>query len=123
MVATHATNITLREAFRDITIRIDGRRFIDCTFERCKLEYAGGPPPVFENCTLIDTTWWFAESAGNTIGFLQAMFNTFGQGGKDLVQLVIQMILDKEVAPGTAHSNAQMIRTQIDAPAANGMRQ
>ena len=112
-VATQSERAIIGETFRDVTVRVDGQHYVNCTFERCKMEYAGGPPPVFEDCTLIDVGWWFAESAGNTIGFLQSMFNTFGQGGKDLVQLVFKMILDEEVAPGTVHSDAEMIRRDM----------
>ncbi len=114
MVAIAGTERTIiGETFSDLTIRIDGKHYINCIFERCRMEYAGGPPPVFDNCTLTDSGWWFDESAGNTIVFLQSMFNTFGKGGKDMVMQMLRFVFDSEVAPGTAHSNSEMIRQDM----------
>lgn len=113
MVTIQAERTIVGETFQDLTIRIDGKHYIDCTFQRCRMEYAGGPPPVFESCTLIDVGWWFDESAGNTIAFLQSTFNTFGQGGKDIVIQMLRFVFDSEVAPGTAHSNSKMMRQDM----------
>ena len=54
-------------------IDIDGRRFINCTFEPAvRFRYSGGELPFFENCTITTMGWLFAGAALRTIQLLQA---------------------------------------------------
>jgi hypothetical protein len=52
------------------TVRLDGRRFVACAFEGCRLVYAGGDAAV-ENCTFTDCTWDVQDAAANTVLLLE----------------------------------------------------
>jgi hypothetical protein len=100
MVVAQRMPVTTGGVYQGGTIRVDGQRFIDCTFQSCTLEFAGEAVPFFERCTFIDVSWSFVEGAGNTIAFLQAMYNTFGSGGEGLVNTVFDMVRNKSLMPG-----------------------
>jgi hypothetical protein len=52
------------------TIRMDDRRFVGCTFDGCRLTYAGGDAEL-ENCTFTDCTWDVRDAAANTVRLLE----------------------------------------------------
>jgi hypothetical protein len=54
-------------------LKVDGDRFVDCTFKGSTLKYGGGAHPVFLRCTLDGVNWHFTESALRTIQFLQGI--------------------------------------------------
>lgn len=81
-----------RYTFTQQEIRMDGVEFVDCTFVNCTLVYAGGPPPSIVNCTFDSINWSFTESAGNTIQFLGAIYQGFGEGGQELVEQLFENI-------------------------------
>lgn len=87
--------------YTDELIRVDGQVFIECRFERCSLEFAGEILPTFVGCTMIDVSWRFVGGAGNTIGFLQMVYHSFGEGGQEFVRTLFQFILDSALPPGT----------------------
>jgi hypothetical protein len=47
-------------------VRLDGRRFVGCRFEACRLVYGGGDVEV-EDCTFDDCTWDVQDAAANTV--------------------------------------------------------
>jgi hypothetical protein len=51
------------------TVRIDGRRFVDCRFEACRLAY-GGEEAALENCTLVGCSWRLEGAAATTVRLL-----------------------------------------------------
>jgi hypothetical protein len=59
--------------FRDMRIKIDGQRFVGCTFERCSMVYFGGDLPHFEGGTIESCAWELAGAAKQTIKFLVMM--------------------------------------------------
>jgi hypothetical protein len=48
------------------TVRVDGRRFVDCRFEACRLIYGGGEAAL-ETCTLIGCSWQLEGAAATTV--------------------------------------------------------
>ena len=73
-------------------IQIDGKRFIECTFNNCTFEYTGIENPGFENCTLNDCSWRFADAAEKTINFMRAIYHGFGDYGIDLIERTFENI-------------------------------
>lgn len=68
----------VQNAYQDANVQIDGQHFERCTFVRCKLVYRGGPRPVFDGCSLVDSTYVFDDAAGRTVAFLQHVAATGG---------------------------------------------
>lgn len=57
------------------TVTLDGRGFVDCTFDRCRLVYAGGLPPGLSGCRFEGCTWEFDEAAARTLQFLTGLYH------------------------------------------------
>lgn len=57
------------------TVKVDGRVFKNCDFERAVLAYYGGEVPSFENCQFEGARLQFGGSASNTLQFLTGMRN------------------------------------------------
>lgn len=110
----HPRDITLHKgvSFENSRILVDGQRFVDCQFKKCVLVYGGGLVPHFENCTLVDISWTFDDEAGNTITFLQTVYNSFGEGGRQLVDIVFKMIRDSQTVPGTPANSGEMVKSK-----------
>jgi hypothetical protein len=75
--------------FNHETVALDGERFSSCEFRDCRLVYAGGEPPVFDNCRIEDCEWRLEDSAERTLAFLKVVW---GAGGKATVQALIKEI-------------------------------
>lgn len=71
------------------TLQLDGETYSDCEFKKCRLVYAGGEVPVFQDCKFDDCEWRFEEAAGRTLEHLKVVWNA---GGKALVQGMIKEI-------------------------------
>ena len=71
------------------TVALDGESFEDCEFRDCRLDYAGGEPPVFQNCRFHDCDWRQDDAAARTLAYLKALWNA---GGKATVQTLIKDI-------------------------------
>lgn len=71
------------------TVSLDGQIFSDCEFLKSRLIFAGGEPPIFENCRFQDCEWRFDGPAGNTLAYLK---NLWGAGEKASVQAAIKEI-------------------------------
>lgn len=73
-------------------VRIDGKNFTDCKFEGTILEYAGGIAGGFQNCSFSGIRVSFVEAAGNTMSFLKAIYNGFGEFGETMVNATFENI-------------------------------
>jgi hypothetical protein len=84
--------VVYKETFRNQVLRIDGKRFEQCYFEKCLLEYGGIEEVSFANCTLRDVDWSFVGPASNTINFLSSLHNGFGELGRQVVEQLFESI-------------------------------
>lgn len=75
--------------FNHETVTLDGEYFADCEFRACRLVYAGGEAPVFNNCKFDECDWRLEGAAANTLAHMKAMW---GAGGKATVQALIKDI-------------------------------
>lgn len=71
------------------TVSLDGQVFSDCEFMKSRLIYAGGEPPIFDNCRFTNCEWRYDGAAGNTLAFLKAVW---AAGEKASVQAAIKEI-------------------------------
>lgn len=71
------------------TVALDGEAFSNCTFQSCRLLYAGGEAPTFESCRFLDCEWKFDAAAAETLACLKLMWNA---GAKTSVQAIIKDI-------------------------------
>lgn len=71
------------------TVVLDGETFSDCEFAECRLVYAGGEAPKFDNCRFDGCDWKFEDGAAQTLSFLKLMWNV---GAKAQVQATIKEI-------------------------------
>ena len=75
--------------FNHETVELDGQAFSGCEFRACRLVYAGGEPPTFDDCRFDDCDWRLEGAAGRTLAHLRAIWNA---GGKAQVQGLIKEI-------------------------------
>ncbi len=71
------------------TVALDGETFSNCEFTGCRLVYAGGDVPEFEDCKFVDCDWKFDEAATRTLSYLKLMWRV---GAKASVQSTIKDI-------------------------------
>jgi hypothetical protein len=65
-------------------IETDGKAFVDCTFDKAQLRYAGGAHPTFTGCGFGETGWYFTDGALRTIQFLQQI--NMAEGGAQFIE-------------------------------------
>ena len=63
--------VEIDRTFSCETTVLENTRFIGCTFDRCSLEYSGGPVPQFERCAFILPTFRLLGPALNTAAVLK----------------------------------------------------
>ena len=80
------------QTFRNMDIRLDFGDFENCNFEDCKMVYGGYGPVRMVGNTFIKVSWFFADAAQNTIGFLTVMYHGAGDGGRKLVESTFENI-------------------------------
>ena len=66
--------------FEDVDVQIDGEEFLDCEFRNARMEYAGGPVPVFEGCTFDSNQWRFSGQAGRAMELIRFLHSIPGFG-------------------------------------------
>ena len=66
-------------------IKLDNPSFERCRFRTAVLVYAGGAPPLLQNCSFENASFEFAGAAGRTLALLQAMGNPTS-GLRDIVK-------------------------------------
>ena len=54
-------------------VLLDSGVFARCAFVGARLRYAGGPPPVMQDCTFDNISFAFEGAAGRTLALLKAM--------------------------------------------------
>lgn len=84
--------VVYNATYRNEVIQVAGHHFEKCFFERCQLEYDGIEEVAFSNCTLRDVNWSFVGPAANTINFLSALYNGFGDLGKQVTEQFFESI-------------------------------
>ena len=62
--------------FADQEVRLDGREFVGCTFERCKLIYGGGLPFFIGGNAINGCNFEFTGSALNTLNTLRMLHHS-----------------------------------------------
>ena len=75
--------------FNHESVPLDGEHFSDCEFRACRLIYAGGALPSFNNCRFNDCDWKFEDAAARTLAHMQVVWAV---GGKAPVQALIKAI-------------------------------
>ncbi len=75
--------------FNHETVALDGEHFADCDFRDCRLVYAGGEPPTFENCRFDGCEWKFDGAAARTLAHMKGVW---AAGGKAPIQALIKEI-------------------------------
>lgn len=79
------------EDFVQEEVELGGNKFLDCTFEDCRLLYDGSPGVRIEDCSFEETRLELTDEAGNTLSFLQNLYHGFGEDG----QLVVENFFDQ----------------------------
>ena len=75
--------------FNHETVQLDGESFADCEFRACRLVYAGGEPPRFDDCKFDGCEWKFEDAAARTLAHLKV---AWAAGAKAPVQAMIKEI-------------------------------
>lgn len=83
--------IHIGETYHDVTVVLDGNTYRDCIFTNCQISYSGLLPVDLKNNTFDNVDWDLSGAAGNTVSFLQAMYQS---GSKDFVEQILQKIRD-----------------------------
>ena len=63
------------KTFADRSEDLDGNEYLNCSFERCKLMYCGGPIPRFDTCAFNASSFMFEKGAGNALEFLRELYH------------------------------------------------
>ena len=79
------------KTFREKRMSLDGKRFVDCLFDRCQLDYAGGLPPELSNCRFETCAFSFSGHAAYTLAFLGGLHRG---GFEPVVEQTFQAIRD-----------------------------
>lgn len=78
------------------TLEIDGKRFVRCVFDHCRLVYRGADDLSFEGCTFISPDWSFEGAAENVLSFMGDMYEGLGDRGQ-LVESLFAAVRRGEV--------------------------
>jgi hypothetical protein len=73
-------------------VRLDSNEFIDCSFDRCTLEFSGTGPVSLLGCNFNEVNWVFSGPAQNTLAFLYGVYHGMGEGGRALVEATFENI-------------------------------
>ena len=78
--------VNIGNVYRDVTLRIDGQHYQECIFERCHIQYGGGPSATLIGNQFNGCTWTLVDAAARTLDFLGALQSG---GGQALVQQIL----------------------------------
>jgi hypothetical protein len=81
-----------KKTFTNSTEVLDGNRYLDCTFEGCKLVYRGGELPHITSCQFNNCSWQFEEAAERTVSFMKHIYHGMGLGGAALIDSTFEAI-------------------------------
>jgi hypothetical protein len=77
--------------FENQTVHVDGNRYVNCTFDLCKLVYSGGDQPYLKYTTT-DCYWTLDGAAKRTIEFLAVMYHSEPRGRKFVEHIIEQIV-------------------------------
>lgn len=80
-----------KETIKNRAIVLDYSEHRSTRFERCKLIYRGGQPPILIDNDFIECTWLFENEAQNTLEFLRGLAKG---GGEDFVEYLLGLAKD-----------------------------
>ena|ERR1700730_925705 len=78
--------------FQATSVDMDGKAFIDCTFEGCTIRFSGIAPMSVTGCTFTNCSLALADSASLTISYLKAIYHGLGEWGKKSVENLFEDI-------------------------------
>ncbi len=78
--------------FENTDVRLDGNKYINCTFKRCHLIYGAKGVVTLDGCSFHECKWSFVDAAAMTINFMAGLYHGTGTGGKDLVEKTFENI-------------------------------
>jgi hypothetical protein len=84
------------QTFSDMAVVIDGSSFYNCTFNRCKMIFAGMLPATLDSPTFNDCQWEFTPPASNAIAFMTAIYK---MGGAELIENTFRAIRGDQPVP------------------------
>jgi hypothetical protein len=82
----------IKNRYDDCTVRLDNNEFIECEFNRCRLEFAGEGPVSLIRCKFSNVSWHLVGPAQNTIHFLRGIYHGMGDAGHKLVESIFDNI-------------------------------
>lgn len=94
------------QTYTNETLRVDGNRYVGCTFVRCGLVYQGGELPVFERCTFSGVSLQLAGESLSTLRYLSGMH----QGG---MKASVEALLGR-IEAGTPKKQVESDRLPYD---------
>lgn len=80
-MATHKN-----KSFADDTVELDNNTYQNCKFARCTLNYRGLGQVEIAGCSFEEPRFVFLDAAQRTLGFMNALYNGAGAGGKQLIE-------------------------------------
>jgi hypothetical protein len=80
------------KTFTQATETIDGKHYVDCRFENCKLIYRGGGIPRITGCHFENCQWQFEDAAERTLLFMRQLYHGMGAGGAQLVEATLAQL-------------------------------
>ncbi len=81
-----------QKVFRNRSVEIDSKEFIECKFINSTLVYRATGPVVLKNNTFEEVTFSFKDSADRTVRMLSWMYRGMGPTGQKLIDNTLEGI-------------------------------
>jgi hypothetical protein len=78
----------VNQSFVDADITLDYNEFVDCTFSKCRIHYAGGQFSLVNAQMVGDNTFAFHEAANRTLTWLKLIGSNPTSGEQVIRQLI-----------------------------------
>ncbi len=85
----------------DEDVEVDGQKFKNCRFVRCRIIYNGGKVPEFIQCAFESCQWVFDGPAENTIQYFALLATGLGPGGSEVAESIFDSMRRGGVGHGT----------------------
>lgn len=79
----------IKKKFENETVILDDRRFVDCVFDNCTLEYRGTAGCQLKGNRMPNSRFSLSGSAARTLAFLRGLHNGMGPNGPLIVQQLL----------------------------------
>jgi hypothetical protein len=86
--------------FKGKTVVLDGKQFVDVTFDSCTLVYKGSKGVTLKGCRFIKPQFVFDGPASNTLVFLHEIYHG---GFSEIVEATLREIMNDPASRGTRH--------------------